>query len=73
MLFTFPYLLIACSAHRISKTVQTIRQERMQVQHQPRTEAHLPERLVVGKAGEVPDEHRAVGVAGGLGVPERII
>lgn len=33
----------------------------------------LPDRLVVGEAGEVPDEHRAVGVTGGLGVPERII
>jgi hypothetical protein len=74
MLFTFPYLPIACSAHRISRNSS----DHQTGKDTPSTEAHsrdahLPERLVVGEAGEVPDEHRAVGVAGGLGVPERII
>lgn len=41
--------------------------------HPPISAHLLPECLVVGVAGESPDEHRAVGVAGGLGVPERII
>ena len=37
MLFTFPYLPIACSTHRIDQTKRTIRQGRIQVQHQPST------------------------------------
>jgi hypothetical protein len=35
--------------------------------------AHLPKRVVVGLAREATDENRAVGVAGGLGVAERVV
>jgi hypothetical protein len=78
MLFTFPYLPIACSAvgtpnQQNSSDHQTGKDTTPRSTEEQDRQAHLPERVVVGEAGEVPDEHRAVGVADGLGVPERII
>lgn len=41
--------------------------------HPPIPTHRLPKRVVVGLAREAADEDRAVGVAGGLGVAERVV
>jgi len=41
--------------------------------HPPVPAHRLPKRVVVGLAREAADENRAVGVAGGLGVAERVV
>jgi len=86
MLFTIPYLLIACTNSKGKNPPPRLRMRQRQpstqaqelrpfdLQHAREAEgAHLPKRVVVGLAREAADEDRAVGVAGGLGVAERVV
>jgi len=65
--------LVLCCRKQRSKVSLTNVTHQPHALHPPIPAHRLPKRVVVGLARETADEDRAVGVAGGLGVAERVI